>query len=98
MKTPKPVCKAFTLPGSNGYNLVLAETVERKEIEVSIQNHSHLEVATVRITGEQFQLLCRMDSSYDGLEVLKLLKPLEDDPAEVVAAAVALLDEDRREE
>jgi hypothetical protein len=45
--------------------------VERKEIEVSIQNHSHLEVATVRITGEQFQLLCRMDSSYDGLEVRK---------------------------
>jgi hypothetical protein len=77
MKTNNAIrCKSFTLPGGNGYNLMVSETVGRQEIEVSITrqcegNQNHLEVATVRISGPQFELLCRMDASYDGLEVRK---------------------------
>jgi hypothetical protein len=110
MKTPKPICKAFTLPGSTGYDLVLSETTDRQEIEVSIQRRQQAvlrpeaqtivldkkEVATVRISGEQFELLCRLNSLYDGLQVDKL--PLAEGQSEVVAAAARLLDEDRSEE
>ncbi len=72
MPRPKPVCKAFTLQGSNAYDLVVSETVDRKEIEVSIRGReTNNEVGAVRISAEQFELLCRMDSPYNGLEVLK---------------------------
>jgi hypothetical protein len=97
------VCKSFALLGSNGYNVVLSETCGRQEIDISIQRVSetidgglkHLEVATARISGEQFQRLCRMDSSYDGLEVRKQSAGEEPSPEAVVQAALDVLDEDR---
>lgn len=91
MSEIKPLMKSYTFRGSNGHSLVVSETRDRREIAVSIQ------AAVVTLTAEQFGLLCRLDSAYDGLQVIGTQPELElvEEPGAVVDAE---FDEVRREE
>lgn len=67
-------CKSFTLPGVNGGEVVISETIDRQAIEISVRQNGPPHIAdalTVRLTAEQFDALCGMNSAYDGLEVKK---------------------------
>lgn len=62
-------CKSFTYLGVDGNHLTLAETTDRSAILVSIQqNDEQGRIATVRLSAEQFEEVCR-SNGYDGLEV-----------------------------
>lgn len=66
-------CKSFTLPGKGG-ELVIAETIDRTAIEISVRQAGAPglpDTLSVRLSKEQFNALCNMNSAYDGLEVLK---------------------------
>jgi hypothetical protein len=77
------VCKSFTLTGVDGSHVTLSETPEREEIVLSVVTYcsSGAQRATARLNAEQFETLCRMDSSYGGLEVrtTQLSVPSEED-------------------
>ena len=65
-------CKSFSLPGTDGGELIISETIDRKTIEVSIRcdtGQEQLTACSVSLTKLQFEALCCMNSSYDGLEV-----------------------------
>jgi hypothetical protein len=71
--------KSFTLPDlSGGGELVISETSDRRTIAVSIRCDSggaELAHCKVDLTKAQFDALCDMNSSYDGLEVREDPKP-----------------------
>lgn len=69
----KVACKSFTFMGTDGNHLTFSETAERDAIVVSIQqNDEKGRIATVRIDAAIFDELCRLDSSFDGLECKEL--------------------------
>jgi hypothetical protein len=65
--------KSFTLPDLNGGGeLIISETSSRRTIAVSIRcdnGGAELAHCRVELTKAQFDALCSMNSSYDGLEV-----------------------------
>jgi hypothetical protein len=66
-------CKSFTFPGINGAELVIAETIDRLSIEVTVKQAGAPNITDsliVRLNAEQFKSLCGLDSYSDGLEVL----------------------------
>jgi hypothetical protein len=72
--------KSYALPGIDGGELILSETIDRHAIEVTVRaglrtergaSLTTLESLTVRLNKAQFQALCGMDSLYDGLEVIE---------------------------
>jgi len=69
MLDAKQVCKSYTIQGTNGCELELAETVGRQEIEITIRGFG--DPATVRLDAVHFEALCNMNSAYNGLEVRK---------------------------
>jgi hypothetical protein len=60
-------CKSYSFSGVEGGLLVLAETNDRRAINVSIVDGLQT-VMAVQITAEQFEALCNLNSAYDGLE------------------------------
>jgi hypothetical protein len=66
--------KSFTLPGVAGGELVISETTDRDAIEITVRRNGVPNLPdelSVRLNAAQFEALCRMDSSYDGLQVEK---------------------------
>ena len=63
-------CKSYTLPGIDGGEITIAETIDRQSIRVTAIGKI-LESVTLFITAEQFEALCDFGSLYDGLEVKK---------------------------
>lgn len=86
--------KSFTLMGVDGNHLTLSETLDREAIVVSIQqNDDKGRIATMRLNAAQFELLCSMDSSYDGLTVKTAVERESDPPALASAEQVAEIKE-----
>jgi hypothetical protein len=75
--------KSYALPGQTGCILVISETTDRQHIEVTIIHDGQSPLTTdslsVKINAAQFEALCRMDSSYDGLEVRTIVPLLVED-------------------
>lgn len=84
----KPMMKSYKFRGVNGNSLVLSETPDRQEIAVSIPDAMISQDAVVLLTAEQFGLLCRLDSHYDGLECKPGQAELElvEEPSAVIDA------------
>jgi len=61
-------CKAYTLPGINGGEITIAETLKRDAIQIVAIGTNSVAVS-LRITAEQFEALCGFNSRYDGLTV-----------------------------
>jgi hypothetical protein len=86
--------KSFTLLGCDGNHLTLSETLDREAIVVSIQqNDDKGRIATMRLNAAQFELLCSMDSTYDGLTVKTAVEPPAEPPELASAETVAALKE-----
>ena len=61
--------KSYSIRGIDGNDVAVSETVERKEIVLSIQqNDDRGRVATVRLTKNQWEMLCetRFDLHVEG--------------------------------
>lgn len=78
MKRPNDCCKSYTIHARNGA-LVIAETPDRLTIEIIVD--TAIGHDGVHLTRAQFQMLCGMNSSYDGLEVFEAPEP-EAEPEE----------------
>ena len=59
--------KSYTLPGINGGELTLGETINRQSIKV-VAKDSDNRIISLLITKEQLEALCATNSVYDGLE------------------------------
>lgn len=79
MKRPDDCCKAYTIHARNGV-VVLAETPDRLAIEITVDQAVGDD--GVYLTRAQFQTLCGMNSSYDGLEVNDAPEPEVPEPEE----------------
>lgn len=81
-------CKSYTLPGIDGGELEISETIDRLSIEVTVRGVLNADSLSVRLSAEQFEALCYMGSLYDGLEVKKPgQQPLPEEPEGMVEEA-----------
>ena len=86
-------CKSYSLYDESGAELEIAESLDRMTIGVTA--YSSEDSVTVHLTKGQFEALCSMNSSYDGLEVHERLTAIqpeasaeEDEPEDYAIADV----------
>lgn len=66
--------RSISLPGLDGGTLMFSETLDRKSIEVTLTSDvgdPQVVACGVRLNKAQFEALCNLNSTYDGLMVIE---------------------------